>query len=116
MERRSTFAATTAGKSFCPRPPVPSPRESRAAVVGDIRAYESGDRSRKSICEPAVRRNRKNKPTKERHSYENENYGHQRNHRGDTFKMDATGADDAGDPRHDARRDRLPQSSPLSRP
>jgi len=48
------------------------------------------------------------KPTKERHSYENEYHGHQRNHRGDTIKMDATGADDAGDPRHDARRNRLP--------
>ena len=30
--------------------------------------------------------------------------------------MDATGAADAGAPRHDARRDRLPQSPPLNHP
>ena len=47
MERRSTFAATTAGKSFCPRPPDRSPRKSLAAVAGNIRAHEPGDRSQK---------------------------------------------------------------------
>ena len=33
MERRSTFAATTVGKSFCPRPPVPRRRASLDAAV-----------------------------------------------------------------------------------
>jgi hypothetical protein len=33
MERRFTFAATTAGRSFCPRPPVPSRRASLDAAV-----------------------------------------------------------------------------------
>ena len=31
----------------------------------------------------------------------------QRNHRGDTIKMDTAGADDVGDPRRRPRRDRL---------
>jgi hypothetical protein len=39
MERRSTFAATTVGKSFCPRPPVPSPRVSLDAAVDNTRFY-----------------------------------------------------------------------------
>jgi hypothetical protein len=64
MERRFTFAATTVGKSFCPRPPAQTLRKSRAAVVGNIRAQEPGDRSQKRICEPVVRRNRKNKTNK----------------------------------------------------
>jgi hypothetical protein len=33
MERRSTFAATTVGKSFCPRPPVPRRGASLDAAV-----------------------------------------------------------------------------------
>ena len=35
MARRSTFAATIADKSFCPRPSARSLRKSRAAVVGE---------------------------------------------------------------------------------
>jgi acetate kinase len=33
MDKRSTFAATTVGKSFCPRPPVLSRRTSLEAAV-----------------------------------------------------------------------------------
>ena len=38
MASRSTFAATTAGKSFCPHPQEQSPGKSLAAVADSIRA------------------------------------------------------------------------------
>jgi hypothetical protein len=41
MARRSTFAATTAGKSFCPLPPVPSRRASLKAAVDNKRQRQS---------------------------------------------------------------------------
>ena len=41
MERRSTFAATTVGKSFCPRPPVLSRRASLDVAV-DRKAANAG--------------------------------------------------------------------------
>jgi hypothetical protein len=43
MARRFTFAATIVGKSFCPCPPVQTPRKSPAAVAVDIRAHKPSD-------------------------------------------------------------------------
>jgi acetate kinase len=40
MERRSTFAATTVGKVFCPRPAVRSPRISLEAAADKNGANE----------------------------------------------------------------------------
>jgi hypothetical protein len=37
MGKHSTFAATTAGKSFCPRPPVQSRRQNLEAAVDSTR-------------------------------------------------------------------------------
>jgi hypothetical protein len=40
MEKRSTFAATTAGKSFCPGPPAPSRRTILEGAVDKYAANE----------------------------------------------------------------------------
>jgi acetate kinase len=40
MDRRSTFAVTTAGRNFCPRPPVLSRRTSLEAAVDKNTANE----------------------------------------------------------------------------
>jgi hypothetical protein len=37
MDRRSAFAATSVGKSFCPHPPVLNRRKSLDAVVDNVR-------------------------------------------------------------------------------
>jgi hypothetical protein len=113
MARRSTFAATTVGKSSWARQPVRNRRANLDAAVDSTRPKDVATAVRNEFADMLFAEAKMIKSTNQRNSYENEQLNHHCHHSGDTITMDTAGSDDVG-PRHcRPRHNRLPPLSAL---